>query len=104
MEQAVYVYQPAKPGKASGERPSKRRKVASANNREQQEGTQCFAPLLNGDETPGCIQARYDTYKQLWSEQEQKIQVRNVGLVFWRSCLIDYRKGNSEGCGCRSLE
>lgn len=34
-----------------------------------------FVPLLNGDESAECVQLRYDTYKQLWSEQEHKIQV-----------------------------
>lgn len=36
-------------------------------------------PLLNGDETAEYMQLRYDTYKQQWSEQEQKIQVRDIG-------------------------
>lgn len=36
-----------------------------------------FVPLLNGDESTECVQLRYDTYKQLWSEQEHKIQVRH---------------------------
>lgn len=75
----MYIYRPAKPGKASGERPSKRRKVASTENREQQIGAQCFVPLLNGDETAECMQLRYDTYKQQWSEQEHKIQVGDIG-------------------------
>lgn len=70
--QGVYIYQPTKPGRATAERPSKRRKVAPAGN---QSDIQCFVPLLNGDETAECVQLRYRTYQQLWSEQEHKIQV-----------------------------
>lgn len=78
IAQGVYVYQPAKPGKAPGERPSKRRKVISANDREQQPDAQCFVPLLNGEETSDSVNLRYDTYRQLWSEQENKIQVGGI--------------------------
>jgi origin recognition complex subunit 3 len=76
ISQGVYVYQPAKPGKASGERPSKRRKVSSIGNGGQQSDAHCFLPLLNGEEPAECVQLRHDTYKQLWSEEEDKIQVR----------------------------
>ncbi|KAJ5313853.1 uncharacterized protein N7443_000737 [Penicillium atrosanguineum] len=72
--QGVYVYQPAKSGKAPSERPSKRRKVSSTGNGGQQSGAHCFLPLLDGEETAECVQLRHDTYKQLWSEQEDKIQ------------------------------
>lgn len=78
-KQGVYVYQPAKLGKASGERPLKRRKVGSSDRRDQQSGAQCFVPLLNGEEASDCVQLRYDTYRQLWSEQENKIQVGDIG-------------------------
>ena len=75
----VYIYQPAKPGKATGERPSKRRKVSSTNNGNKAFDNQCFVPLLNGDESAECVQLRYNTYKQLWGQQEQKIQVGQIG-------------------------
>ena len=32
-------------------------------------------PLLNGEEDAESVQLRYETYKQLWSKQENKIQV-----------------------------
>lgn len=76
--QGVYVYQPAKSGKATSERPSKRRKVSSIGDGAQQSDAHCFLPLLDGEETAECVQLRHDTYKQLWSEQEDKIQVRET--------------------------
>jgi origin recognition complex subunit 3 len=74
----VYIYQPAKPGKAAGERPSKRRKVSSTNDRGQRSDVQCFVPLLNGEENAESAQLRHKTYKQIWSAQEHKIQVRII--------------------------
>jgi origin recognition complex subunit 3 len=76
--QGVYIYQPAKPGKATSERPSKRRKVSSTDSRGQSADVQCFVPLLNGEENAESAQLRYETYKQLWSAQEDKIQVRII--------------------------
>lgn len=76
----MYIYQPAKPGKATGERPSKRRKVASTDSQETKSDVQCFVPLLNGEENAESSQLRFETYKQLWSTQEDKIQVRNVRI------------------------
>lgn len=70
----VYIYEPAKVAKATAERPSKRRKVASTHNQEEQSLAQCFVPLLNGNESSESVQLRYDTYKKLWAEQENKIQ------------------------------
>ncbi|KAJ6014000.1 hypothetical protein N7540_008591 [Penicillium herquei] len=75
QNQGVYIYQPAKSGKPSGERPSKRRKVSSTNITKEKSETEGFVPLLNGDESPDCVQLRYNTYKQLWAEQEDRIQV-----------------------------
>ncbi|KAJ5552958.1 hypothetical protein N7494_002336 [Penicillium frequentans] len=74
QNQGVYIYQPAKAGKASGERPSKRRKVSMNKDSIEKLDGPGFVPLLNGDESAECVQLRYDTYKQLWSEQEHKIQ------------------------------
>lgn len=76
----VYIYQPAKSGKPSGERPSKRRKVSSTNITKEISETEGFVPLLNGDESPECVQLRYNTYKQLWAEQEDRIQVRGTPI------------------------
>ncbi|KAJ5641070.1 Origin recognition complex subunit 3 [Penicillium herquei] len=75
QNQGVYIYQPAKPGKPSGERPSKRRKVSSTNITKETSENEGFVSLLNGDESPECVQLRYNTYKQLWAEQEDRIQV-----------------------------
>ncbi|KAJ5986875.1 hypothetical protein N7451_011240 [Penicillium sp. IBT 35674x] len=72
--QGVYIYQPAKAGKASGERPSKRRKVSMNKDSTEKLDGPGFVPLLNGDESAQCVQLRYNTYKQLSSEQEHKIQ------------------------------
>ncbi|CAI7622566.1 unnamed protein product [Penicillium manginii] len=72
--QGVYIYQPAKPGKSANEPPKKRRKVSSAGAQDQKPDSQRFVPLLNGEESAEGVQQRLNTYKQLWSEQEQKIQ------------------------------
>lgn len=73
--QGAYIYQPPKHGKSAGERPSKRRKVSSTAGRDEQADRQRFVPLLNGDENAESAQLRYDTYQELWSKQENKIQV-----------------------------
>lgn len=73
--QGSYIYQPPKHGKSAGERPSKRRKVSSTTGRDDQADQQRFVPLLNGDENAESVQLRYDTYQELWSKQENKIQV-----------------------------
>ncbi|CAG8007827.1 unnamed protein product [Penicillium olsonii] len=70
----AYIYQPPKHAKA-GERPSKRRKVSSGANLDGQANRKQFVPLLNGEEDAESVQLRYETYKQLWSKQENKIQV-----------------------------
>lgn len=72
----AYIYQPTKTGKASGERAPKRRKTSSTNISKPEE-IRSFVPLLNGEENADCVQLRYDTYKKLWSEQENKIQVQH---------------------------
>lgn len=84
----MYVYQPAKPGKASGERPTKRRKVSTIGSGGQKSDAQSFLPLLNGEETAECVQLRHDTYKQLWSEQEDKIQVGDLDMRVGCESLI----------------
>lgn len=58
-----------------GERPSKRRKVSSTTDKDEQPDRQHFVPLLNGDENAESVQLRYDAYQELWSKQEHKIQV-----------------------------
>ena len=73
--QGVYIYQPSKHGKPSGERPPKRRKVGLADTRKQNFDTQTFVPLLNGEESSESVQLRQIAYRQLWLEQERKIQV-----------------------------
>lgn len=75
ITQGAYIYQPPKHGKAAGERPSKRRKVSSGVNLDKKPDGQRFVPLLNGEENAESVQLRYDTYKKLWSKQENKIQV-----------------------------
>lgn len=75
LNKGVYIYQPAKPGKSANEPPKKRRKVSSTGVQGQKSDSQHFIPLLNGEESAEGVQQRLNTYKQLWSEQEQKIQV-----------------------------
>ncbi|CAI7574808.1 unnamed protein product [Penicillium crustosum] len=70
----AYIYQPPKHGKSVGERPSKRRKVSSTTDKDEQPDRQHFVPLLNGDENAESVQLRYDAYQELWSKQEHKIQ------------------------------
>ncbi|KAJ5577821.1 uncharacterized protein N7459_006785 [Penicillium hispanicum] len=103
QSQGVYIYQPAKPGKASGERPSKRRKVASTDARDQKSVAQSFVPLLDGEESTECMQLRYDTYKQLWSEQEHKIQaiLEDVDAGVLADVLSFVRETSPQTCnGC----
>lgn len=69
----VFVYKP-KQSKADGERPSKRRKVSSAN-AFKGGGSLPFVPLLNGREGSTTVQLRHQAYKDLWAEQDAKIQV-----------------------------
>ncbi|KAL2814765.1 origin recognition complex subunit 3 N-terminus-domain-containing protein [Aspergillus granulosus] len=73
INQGVYIYRPADAGKAPGERPSKRRKVAQEP-KETDNDISPFVPLLNGDEPEQSVRLRYQTYEQLWSIQEAKIQ------------------------------
>ncbi|RHZ72595.1 hypothetical protein CDV55_103109 [Aspergillus turcosus] len=71
--QGVYIYKPSNQNKSHGERPSKRRKVQSGRKTEI-DTVYPFVPLLNGDELESAVKLRYETYQQLWSEQEAKIQ------------------------------
>ncbi|KAL4940525.1 hypothetical protein BDV06DRAFT_196523 [Aspergillus oleicola] len=71
--QGVYIYRPADAAKPHGERPSKKRRVTQEHTVPGED--QCpFVPLLNGDESEKSVQLRYQTYEQLWSIQEAKIQ------------------------------
>lgn len=69
----MYLYHPANVPKASGERPLKRRKVVPE--KQSENTTHPFVPLLDGDETAASVETRYNFYQKLWSEQETKIQV-----------------------------
>ncbi|GIK07460.1 hypothetical protein Aspvir_003126 [Aspergillus viridinutans] len=71
--QGVYIYKPSIQNKSHGERPSKRRKVQSERKAEI-DTAYPFVPLLNGDEPEPAVKLRHETYEQLWSEQEAKIQ------------------------------
>ncbi|KAM0102095.1 Origin recognition complex subunit 3 [Aspergillus fumigatus] len=71
--QGVYIYKPSIQNRSLGERPSKRRKVQSEQKAEL-DSAYSFEPLLNGDEPEHAVKLRYETYQQLWSEQEAKIQ------------------------------
>ncbi|KAH1366170.1 hypothetical protein KXX16_009264 [Aspergillus fumigatus] len=71
--QGVYIYKPSIQNRSLGERPSKRRKVQSEQKAEI-DSAYSFEPLLNGDEPEHAVKLRYETYQQLWSEQEAKIQ------------------------------
>lgn len=76
----MYIYTPAdQRSKSSGERPSKRRKVAPKKEEEESKAHP-FVPLLNGEEDEQSVEARYKTYQQLWSTQEAKIQVSDLSL------------------------
>lgn len=84
----VYIYRPADTGKLPTGHPSKKRKVT----REQTTSTAdlCpFVPLLNGDESERSVRLRYQTYEQLWSVQEAKIQV-SIGNTHWLPWVYIY--------------
>ncbi|KAJ5312886.1 hypothetical protein PENANT_c049G07759 [Penicillium antarcticum] len=98
----AYIYQPPKHGKA-GERPSKRRKVSVSGNEPAQIDRQRFVPLLNGDENAQSVKLRHDSYQQLWSEQEHKIQAIledvDAGVLTEVSSFV--RETSSQTCnGC----
>ncbi|KAJ5628320.1 hypothetical protein N7490_010548 [Penicillium lividum] len=103
QNQGVYIYQPAKAGKASGERPSKRRKVSMNKESNEKPDSPGFVPLLNGDESAECVNLRYDTYKQLWAEQEHKIQsvLEDVDAGVLTDVLSFVRETSPQTCnGC----
>ncbi|KAJ5804253.1 uncharacterized protein N7518_000556 [Penicillium psychrosexuale] len=98
-----YIYQPPKHGKSAGERPSKRRKVSSTTGRDDQADQQRFVPLLNGDENAESVQLRYDTYQELWSKQENKIQdiLEDVDSAVLADVLSFVRNTSPQTCdGC----
>ncbi|CAG7959445.1 unnamed protein product [Penicillium salamii] len=98
----AYIYQPPKHAKAS-ERPSKRRKVSSGANLDEKPDRQHFVPLLNGEENVESVQLRYDTYKQLWSKQETKIQniLESVDAGVLTDVLSFVRETSPQTCdGC----
>ncbi|KAE8350770.1 origin recognition complex subunit 3 N-terminus-domain-containing protein [Aspergillus coremiiformis] len=72
--QGVYIYRPATSAKAHGERPSKRRKVQSENKEQLSDSSHTFLPLFNGEENETSVELRYNAYRLLWSDQENKIQ------------------------------
>ncbi|KAL4927905.1 putative origin recognition complex subunit 3 [Aspergillus undulatus] len=71
--QGVYIYRPADAAKPHGERPSKKRKVTQDPTISSEDSCP-FVPLLNGDESDTSVRLRHQTYEQLWSAQEAKIQ------------------------------
>ncbi|CAG8376167.1 unnamed protein product [Penicillium salamii] len=98
----AYIYQPPKHAKAS-ERPSKRRKVSSVANLDEKPDRQHFVTLLNGEENVESVQLRYDTYKQLWSKQETKIQniLESVDAGVLTDVLSFVRETSPQTCdGC----
>lgn len=82
----MYIYQPTAAARTEG-RPFKRRRVQSENTEKDGEGL--FAPLLNGYEAPEMVDLRYKTYTELWSEQEQKIQVSIMEISGYFNCLCE---------------
>lgn len=82
LNKGVYIYHPAKSGKSANEPPNKRRKVSSAGAKDSKTNSQHFVPLLNGEESAEAVQQRLKIYKQLWTQQEQKIQVRGFVTKF----------------------
>ncbi|KAL3475337.1 origin recognition complex subunit 3 N-terminus-domain-containing protein [Aspergillus californicus] len=70
--QGVHIYRPANAA-TSQERSSKKRKITQEP--KKSDVNLCpFVPLLNGDESEKSVRLRYQTYEQLWSTQEAKIQ------------------------------
>jgi hypothetical protein len=71
----VYIYKPAKAAEASEERSSKRRKVSKEKKNVQENEWLPFVSLLNGKEPYSLVQLRHSTFQQLWSRQEEEIEV-----------------------------
>ncbi|KAK2784729.1 hypothetical protein FQN53_008285 [Emmonsiellopsis sp. PD_33] len=100
--QSSYVYQPSKKGGLQTERPSKRRKVSSSALPQKQDILP-FAPLLEGDEAPECVKLRYDTFQELWANQEQEIQtiLRDVDSGILASVCTFVEHTSAETCDGR---
>ncbi|OQE31442.1 hypothetical protein PENSTE_c001G01145 [Penicillium steckii] len=101
--QGVYIYHPAKSGKSANEPPNKRRKVSSAASKDPKSSSQHFVPLLNGEESAEGVQQRLDTYKKLWTQQEQKIQgiLEDVDAGVLTDVVSFVRETSPETCnGC----
>ncbi|KAK2784687.1 hypothetical protein FQN52_008915 [Onygenales sp. PD_12] len=100
--QSSYVYKPSKKGGLQTERPSKRRKVSSSALPQKQDILP-FAPLLEGDEAPECVKLRYDTFQELWANQEQEIQtiLRDVDSGILASVCTFVEHTSAETCDGR---
>ncbi|EDP48882.1 origin recognition complex subunit 3, putative [Aspergillus fumigatus A1163] len=94
--QGVYIYKPSIQNRSLGERPSKRRKVQSEQKAEI-DSAYSFEPLLNGDEPEHAVKLRYETYQQLWSEQEAKIQISTPMFMRESRLLSDRPHSRREG-------
>ncbi|OJD14317.1 hypothetical protein AJ78_05312 [Emergomyces pasteurianus Ep9510] len=71
--QSSYIYKAIKKNNSQVERPSKRRKVASAPASPKQHDLP-FAPLLEGEEDIESVKLRYRLFQRFWANQDQQIQ------------------------------
>lgn len=68
------MYKPLGSLNARDERPSKRRKVSKPES-SGDDASLPFAHLLDGKETADSVKLRYDLFQQVWSRQDDEIQV-----------------------------
>jgi hypothetical protein len=75
--QACFIFSQ---GPTSPKRPHKKRRLSINTlngNACSTEPSQIFSPLLNSSEKSDCVTLRFDTYQKLWSEQEDRTNVRS---------------------------
>lgn len=79
--QVAFIFNPEENEAPRRDRPSKRRKTARSaavaeDEEEDEEGASSwFAPLLNGAESPACVQRREKLLGENWAMVDARIQV-----------------------------
>jgi hypothetical protein len=75
---------------STDDRPVKRRKTGPGKTPTKQDSpSPIFVPLLDGAESAECVQLRHKGYKDLWTIEEQRINVRRYysGVLLIAGCL-----------------
>ncbi|KAI9770252.1 MAG: hypothetical protein M1840_003410 [Geoglossum simile] len=73
--QACFIFSRGSTSRDAHQRPRKKRRLPKDkpnSNIASAKPHQVFSPLLNGSERPDCVTLRLNTYRKLWSEQEDR--------------------------------